>query len=244
MRNYIMALCLTFIISSCTTLYIPNRINVPELQKKGDLRASAAVGLGGFNFQTAYAVNKNLGILANYYNTESRDYHTHFLYGGAAGLEVGAGYYHAPKSFILESYGTLGMGSLYHRSQDNDINNLSYIHKLDADFWRVGLQSSATLRDDLVSLSVMFRFNQMNYYNITSSVDGQNDILAHRLRADNTHYFAEPGVQAGLGYKYIRFNAQLHRSFHLGQSWFPFDRYHYSVGMQVGFGVFKKSAER
>ena len=55
MRNYTMALCLIFIISSCTTLYIPSRINVPELQKKGDLRASAAVGLGGFNFQWAWA---------------------------------------------------------------------------------------------------------------------------------------------------------------------------------------------
>lgn len=238
-----MVLCLTFMISSCTTLYIPNRINVPELQKKGDLRASAAVGLGGFNFQTAYAVNKHLGILANYYNTESRDYHTQFLYGGAAGLEVGAGYYSTyKKSLIWESYATLGTGSLFHRRKD-EYDRLSE-GRLDADFWKIGLQSSATLRDDLVSLSAMVRISQINYYNITNGSYGQNAVNANLLRSDNTHYFIEPGLQAGLGYKYIRFNAQIHRSFHLGQSWFPYDKYHYSVGMQIGFGVFKKGEER
>ena len=238
---HLLAICLCFA-WSCTTLYIPNRINVPELQKKGDLRMSASMGFDGTNLQAAYAVNSRIGILANYYTVEQREYQSNFLRGGGAGLEVGAGYFRAPKNYIFESYATIGYGSLYHRSQD--FYTPGIINNLDASFWRLGLQSSASVRLDVLSLSAMLRINQMNYYNIQSPEDTPYINDGQRLRADNTHYFVEPGVQAALGYKNIRFNLQLQRSWHLGQSWFDDDKIHYSAGVQLAFNVFKKEKDR
>lgn len=100
------------IISSCSSLYMPNVPNTPMLSSKSELHASAHISLkGNTSFNSAYAVSDHFGILLNgsLMNQErNRKDFSHNL------LETGAGYFNTfgkDKNRILEIYAGLGKGS-------------------------------------------------------------------------------------------------------------------------------------
>lgn len=105
------ALFVSFLISSCSSLYMPNVPNTPMLSQKGELHASGNLSLrGNASLNTAYAVSNNFGVILNgaFINRDQhrKDY-------GQNMLEVGAGYFSTfgpDDNRILEIYGGVGRG--------------------------------------------------------------------------------------------------------------------------------------
>ena len=238
-RMLTLALGLSFAIGCSPVVYKPNRIQVPELQKKGDLRIGGSIGFDGKNLQGAYALTDQLGIMVNAFTFEERSQYDNYLLGGASSIEGGIGYYKAPGPFIVENYATLAFGSLYARNR-NPFTEPYTIDRLDANFFRLALQSSATLRTNIFSISAMWRLSQMHYYNASGNYPVYPNIISEGLKTQNVHYFLEPGFQVSLGFKYFRCNAQWQYAMHLGKTWLPYEPYNYSLGMQICIGTMEK----
>jgi len=101
-----------FILSSCSSLYMPNVPNTPMLSSKNELHAAAHISLkGNTSFNSAYAVSDHFAILLNgsiMNNDKNRKDFSHNL------LETGAGYFTTlgpDKNRILEIYGGFGKGN-------------------------------------------------------------------------------------------------------------------------------------
>jgi hypothetical protein len=59
------------VLSGCTpTVYKPNAINTPMFEQQTDLRASAKLGINGYNFQASYAFSDHFGIMGNIYGNK------------------------------------------------------------------------------------------------------------------------------------------------------------------------------
>lgn len=73
-KLFVQILGLSLIAQSCNIMYTPNMQNVPLLTEKNEVRAT----LGPFDYQAAYAVTENIGVMLNgqYHtrNTNTLDY--------------------------------------------------------------------------------------------------------------------------------------------------------------------------
>lgn len=56
---------LILLLSSCSPVYVPNVINTPMMEQKGDGNISVNIGLSGIDGQLSYALTDNFGIMAN-----------------------------------------------------------------------------------------------------------------------------------------------------------------------------------
>lgn len=66
-KNYLyLAFVSIFLISGCSSLYMPNVPNTPMLSQTGELSASAHISLkGNTSINTAYAISDHFGVMAN-----------------------------------------------------------------------------------------------------------------------------------------------------------------------------------
>jgi hypothetical protein len=128
MRPNLLPLCLAVISASCHHVYYaPNTANAPLLNQKGETRVNALYCSGGdseYNggeVQAAYAVSKNIGVMANFfsagkseevYNYSSDQYHDEE--GKGSYVEFAGGYFQAlgKSKWIGEIYGGTGFGSV------------------------------------------------------------------------------------------------------------------------------------
>lgn len=117
--------CLTsLVITSCSSIYMPNVPNSPMLSAKNEIHASGHVSLkGNLSFNTAYAVSDHIGVLFNgsFINQSQRkkDFNQDLV-------ELGGGYYTTfgtDNNRILEIYGGFGRGTTnrIYRTYDNDL---------------------------------------------------------------------------------------------------------------------------
>jgi len=103
---------LTFFLSSCSSIYMPNVPNTPMLTTQGELHASGHLSLkGNSSLNTAFAVSENLGIIVNgsivNRDQKKKDFRQNLL-------EVGAGYFTnfgVENERILEVYAGVGKGN-------------------------------------------------------------------------------------------------------------------------------------
>ncbi len=58
------AVIISLLITSCVSVYRPNPINSPLLEKQGDIKTSLVIQ-DGLHLQTAAAINKNIGVMLN-----------------------------------------------------------------------------------------------------------------------------------------------------------------------------------
>lgn len=119
------SVCLTsLVITSCSSIYMPNVPNSPMLSAKNEIHASGHVSLkGNLSFNTAYAVSDHIGVLFNgsFINQSQRkkDFNQDLV-------ELGGGYYTTfgtDNNRILEIYGGFGRGTTnrIYRTYDNDL---------------------------------------------------------------------------------------------------------------------------
>ncbi len=216
--------------------YAPNRIHIPELKQKGDVRLSGATGYLQIEAQFAYALTNNIGILSNFANYGSSTDETGFDEGGGGGIEFGAGYFFSKRNIIIENYATIGFGSFY--------NNSKYVSpfypdddgKLNSNFTKLSLQSSLTYQHSLFSVGVACRLSNLTYNDIKGNYTKVSANLGSYLRSNPIHYFVEPAIQIGAGFKNIRLNLQYQHSHHLNSDRnYYYTDYNYSAGIQLSF---------
>jgi len=102
---------LSGVISSCSSLYMPNVPNTPMLTSTGELHAAGHLSLkGNASLNTAYAISDNLGLILNgsviNRNRSKKDFNQNLL-------EIGAGYFTTfgvENDRILEVYAGVGRG--------------------------------------------------------------------------------------------------------------------------------------
>lgn len=112
-KNYLYLILFSiFLISGCSSLYMPNVPNTPMLSKTGELSASGHISLkGNTSINTAYAVSDHFGVMANgsvMSQSRTKKDFNHNL------VEAGIGYYttFGPENKrIFELYTGLGKGS-------------------------------------------------------------------------------------------------------------------------------------
>lgn len=114
------------LLSSCSSLYMPNVPNTPMLSAANELHAAGHISLkGNTSFNSAYAVSDHFGVLLNgsFMNNERKKKAlSHHL------LETGLGYFKtfgSEKNRILEIYAGLGKGSserLYNKNSETEFS--------------------------------------------------------------------------------------------------------------------------
>lgn len=223
------------LIGCAPEFYSPNRVNIPELKNKNDLKVSAARGYLGLETQFAYAITKNIGVIANYANYLDGEDENGFDAGNGSGIEFGGGYFTSKKDIIFENYATIGFGNFY-----NYAENLSTVEeddgKLNSQFTKISLQSSMTLQKKFFSLSAGIRYTNLTYNDVQGNYVFLGNNLGDFLRDNPGHSFIEPVVQLGVGYKSVRFNLQYQHSYYLGNaSNFYYNNFNYSAGIQLSF---------
>lgn len=106
-------LCIIFLLSSCSSVYMPNVPNSPMLSASGELHASGHITpKGNVSFNTAYAVSDHFGVLANGSLMNRNKFKKDFRHNL---MEIGGGYFNTfgPDSNlrIFEVYTGVGKGS-------------------------------------------------------------------------------------------------------------------------------------
>ncbi|MDA9555133.1 hypothetical protein N9R54_02745 [Pelobium sp.] len=134
-QKILFALILISVLSSCSSVYMPNVPNSPMLSAKGEVHASGHISLrGNINLNTAFAVSDHVGVLLNGSFINQKKDKKDFRQDLA---EIGAGYFTtfgAEKNRILEIYAGLGKGNtdrIFRTFEDNgsinsDIQNLRF----------------------------------------------------------------------------------------------------------------------
>lgn len=239
--NKIVILLSTLTIMSCAPeFYSPNRINIPELKHKKDLRITAAKGYLGFEAQMAYAITNKIGLITNYANYVDGEDSEGFDGGNGSGLEFGTGYFTSKENFIFENYASIGFGSFYNRAKFISPIDKDDDGKIDSDFTKISIQSSLTYQSKYFSISSAVRYTNLTYNNIEGNYTYLSYNLGNHLRGNPVHNFIEPALQLGCGYKNIRLNLQYQRSFHLGaDNYYFYNNYNYSAGIQLSFPSIK-----
>jgi len=176
----------TFIIlSSCHVLYVPNSFNSPLLRNKGDGQINAAVGVSGYEVQTAYAITDNVGVMANGQLLKStngddiKEQRTLF--------ELGIGYTEKySDNGIFEFYGGGGLGRVPADFKNSDLYDGTQTTQMS----RLFLQPGLGYVNDWLDMSVVTR-------------------LAATTIGNETNWFFEPGFMTKIGYKRVRVYACL-----------------------------------
>lgn len=237
--GYILAVA--FIVQSCNVMYNPNMQNVPLLKEKNEARFT----IGVFDFQGAYAVQENIGVMINgnygRYNTTSSNLESDNTTQGL--IEGGVGYLKPfSKNTIFELFGGYGVGENTIKSSNSDYmnggvpRNTSFSAKTSRFFVQPSIGYSVDFLDVALSTRICF----LNYSNLYSTGYTSADLIAMRL-ADidkQTFAFVEPAVTVRVGYKYVKFHGQLLFSYKYNLE--PLDY----VPLTLNFGIHIDLAKR
>ena len=97
--------------SSCTIMHIPNAENVPLLENKSEVK----LNLGISDFQGAYAISKNIGVIANgYFKNSEVNISNDLMNNGQRYFFEGAVGFFKPleNDLVFEVYGGAGLGKV------------------------------------------------------------------------------------------------------------------------------------
>lgn len=215
---YVLLSLLGFI-TSCSPEYIPNMVNSPMLSNQGEFQATVATGTSNFDAQTAVAITDNIGIMfngsyGNETNDSTDDYHKHLFFEG------GVGYF--------DKFGTKGRYEIYGGYGTGKVegyydNALVGSEIADANYNRFFLQPGIGISTGIFdgSFSPRLVFVQMNFN-----------------RSGNYNTFFEPVITSKIGYKYVKFVAQIGASFQLGDQQLNYEHQHliFNFGVNINLG--------
>jgi hypothetical protein len=204
-----------FYLVSCAPAYVPNTLNTPLLNNKGEIQIGINSGIAGFDPQLAYAVTDHIGIMLNgsFRNSTSDSsdaFHKH------AFLELAPGYYtNLGKIGRFEVYGGYGYSRLKAYSESGIIESFA-----DASCNRFFIQPAIGLTTPIVDFSFASRFALVNLR--------QNDLHF-------TELFFEPALTCKLGYKYVKGIVQMGLSLPANSEGidFNYQPFIFSIGIQA-----------
>lgn len=185
---------LLFLLStSCVTLYKPNVIHSPLLKEKGELNASASLGMSGcglYNLQAAYAVSDHVGVMIdgmyhnrNFKSADSSIEKLNMFFG-----EAGAGYFStfgSKKNGLFQCYG----GGGYGMTTDKIDNARQPNPEVNARYFNAFIQPGLAFINKNIELAFDLRINYVNLFSIHAS-------LYNKFEWWNTdfHYYSDTSL--------------------------------------------------
>src|SRR3954470_1983387 len=201
--------------SLCTSClhhyYAPNSNNIPLFKEKNEGRAQLQYSSGndyeGFEFQSAYAVGKHVGLQLNFFTASGNEEELGAEYGSGNGtyIEGAAGYFApSPNNFwVFETYAGLGRGTVtnkYYKSESSKVGVTKFFIQPSYGF---------SAKNFEIAISSKFRLANFNVKNSTVTVDNNPadfpDI--EFLRNNKSFFFWEPGIIMRGGFKQFKLMA-------------------------------------
>lgn len=236
---YAAAVCCTLLASACRTVYAPNTVNTPLLDREGEVRATIDVG----NLQVAYALTNSIGLMANayYHNSSGNDEDALNkgidLNGSGYLVEAGAGYYSREGgNLILEGYGGIGFGGV--SINEKQSSGSSATDRFDANGVKLFLQPGIGLAGKVVELSVASRITAVKYMGLRSENYTESELNDYHLRDldGNLWMFLEPALTMRVGYKAVKAQMQVGVALKLNNSPLNYSTTILNVGLSVLLG--------
>lgn len=189
---------ISFGILSCATVYVPNVVNTPMLDKAADVQIGVYGGNNGFDLQTAAAITDNIAIMANGAfldeTTDSANYRKRKF------AEAALGYYHPfGKSGRFDIFAGYGAGRTYSMDTYELFGvNTDYV---EGSYSRIFIQPSIGAEFDVVDIGIAFRVSFIKIYSLKDKDQYIN------FEPKYTYY--EPFFFVRVGPRYFKFSAQL-----------------------------------
>jgi len=226
---------LAMLSGACKALYAPNMASTPLLRERGEVRAT----VDARNLQLAVAASSHIGLMANgYHRSEDNDPkpNEEKQHGEGDFIELGVGWFgtlpRLPAWLQAEVYAGAGPGKVSH---DLTPAGGSTRH-FEAELTRVFVMPTVgyTHRYFDVALStrlvgVSYRSPQSSGYTDDAQLDGDGFAGIDR----RTWYFVEPSVTVRAGYKWIKLQLQVGKSFLLTRADLPHDSGMVTLGLNV-----------
>lgn len=231
-------LFLTLFSAGCTHYYyVPDVQNVPLFKEKDESRVSILIGGGDesscLEFQGAYALTGEIGIMAGYMSANGGDKNLHNWAKGHY-FDGAVGYYKSLEhNFIFEFYGGFGAGSEYH-----EYNYDQSVSSAELSFNKLFLQPSLGFTSDLIDIAVSSRINYLSFNNIQNNIlinsPGYEEVVS--LGARN-YFFLEPAITVRTGWKNVKLQFQGSMATYRFISDIDyFEDVHLSLGLTLAFG--------
>jgi hypothetical protein len=203
-------------LQSCRTVYGPTTANVPLLQEKGELKANLYLT----DFQAAYAVTDNIGVMVNgqyrkststfELTTNGSKSYEEKIVTTNSGAEIGVGYFTNTKRFTcFEIYGGIGLPSV--KIKDETTNGNGYYNTSGVKFF---IQPSIGHVSRGFDIAFTPRFTAVKFGTPTTSYTAKQ-LTDYNLTNVNKSVlmFIEPLITMRAGYK--AFKVQLQTGFSL-----------------------------
>ena len=215
--------------------YVPNTLNVPMIQAKGQTNLTVAANDNQVEFQGARGLSDSLALQVNLGFVNPKD-EENGNNGSGRLLEAGLGYYrNLTPSLLFDVYGLVGAGSV-----DNDfptsLGNPGTTGKISAEMSRFGVQPSLTLHGRRLSLSGSVRLSSLRYRKIEGSLIFAGEDQVDYLNRHKSQTLFEPALTFRAGGGRVGLQVQLVRSVNLSDSDFRQDDGLATVGINVRFG--------
>jgi hypothetical protein len=215
--------------------YVPNTLNVPLIEAKGQTSLTVAGNGNQVEFQGAYGLSNSVALQVNGGAVIPKDEDNG---NGGSGrlLEAGLGVFRKVNSHILfDVYALVGMGTVDNDFPTTVTANPGTTGKISADLLRFSVQPSLSAQNKHVSISGSARVSNLRYRNVQGSLifDGVNQVTY--LNDNNSHFLLEPAVTLRAGRQKMRIQVQLVRSLNLTDSSFRQDDNLVSVGLNFNF---------
>ena len=216
------------LISSCAPAYIPNVINAPLLSNKNEFQGKLTGGTSGFDNQLSYAITDHIGVMVNgsyNYRNDSDTYHKHYY------VETGLGYYRKlQEAGRLEVFGGYGYGDV--KTNEDDWFYQNNHLTTNAYYQRFFIQPSLGAVTNVFEGSFSTRLVVVNMHFREGNYD---DLLMN----NSFITFLEPAITAKVGYKYVKYVAQIGFSVPIygsGNNLYSYQPFIFSMGINVKIG--------
>ncbi|MBL4715786.1 MAG: hypothetical protein JKX95_04045 [Bacteroidia bacterium] len=218
LRQIFLLAILAMLGSSCKIMYKPNMMNVPLFKEKGEIVANVGVK----NFQGAYAVTENIGVMVNgYYDKGGWEASTSDTTFGTSLtqyttkrslIEGGAGYFKSINDQIVAEVfvgGGLGQSSWDLSGYENGAP-VGTPNVYTASYLKIFAQPSVGIKQDIVDFIFTTRFVFLKFSNIETNYS-QSQLVFENLDGIEvpSYLFLEPALTLRVGYKWVKFHMQM-----------------------------------
>lgn len=197
-KHYKIILILSaFNFSACASVYVPNAVNVPMLEKAADVQLGAHTGINGFDLQVSAAITDNIAIMANgallSETSDSTDYRKR-KFG-----EIGLGYFTNFREIgRFEVFAGYGVGRTY--SRDYFTFPGITTNYLEGSYSRIFVQPSVGIETKVIDFGLAMRVSFVSIY----SVKGKEIDINYD---ENTTYY-EPVLFVRIGAPPVKLSLQ------------------------------------
>ncbi|SEW56520.1 hypothetical protein [Chitinophaga arvensicola] len=253
-----------FAVSSCNKhIYVPNQVNVPLLKEKYEFKGSVTPS----NLQAAFAITDHIAVMANgqylwgfsyadpgnNFRDDDGILHDNNTRGGL--VEGAVGFFQpigSAKKAVFDVYAGYGSGHFKtltgEYKSDNAVLNDYVIQNR---FSKVFVQPSFGFVHRVVEAAFSSRFSFINFYDSNIGMKAFENQATEQSKYmkiyDKSVVFYEPAFTVRVGYKYVKFQAQLQFSTALNRNSFynnntydynnSFNEYFQPVNFNMGVAV-------